>query len=560
MNHTPPPKQSTAALKRARARRLARLGGRVYALRRRGREQEMYNLICDEFAAMGGVYVKFLQGVLFSTPVMKRWHNPNRLRIFEDLDHIKLDVVQTLRDELSPEQLAQIALVQPEPFAAGSFGQVYLAQHVDGTRVVIKVLRPMIRELLKFDLRLLSIFSKRFAAKEYTNLTVNMDAALKEFRDATLSETDYVSEAKFADELYETYKNHPTMVIPRTYLELCTPRIIVQEFLDGLSGAQILRAREQGHDPRAYVRDQIGSDLTVQLQTLGVETLLGAFGMPRVQGDPHPGNIRFLPENKVGMIDFGIAAAAPRNKPAFYGILSEWHGMYGDAPNVAGMFEQFMRFFVNDLYRALKKLSTLLPQAQLSGAAHEFIGTPNPQSHDLMKEVGRIVQQIFDSTTGASDLQAILRDGRMLQAFGQMVNKNNRLGLIVRLESSEILRAAQTYISFLDALGMRLELLPKILGEAVARVEREYPDIVNQSESVVSMSQAINTVNHWLERVALKDPALFSQLLQRINAGPAGDQIARPTVAMPESAEPLDTGDIQPESMLNEAQKTNQES
>src|SRR5579859_4358709 len=114
----------TAALKRRRAHRLAKLGAKVYYLRRRGREQEMYDLICNEFLALGGVYIKFLQGVLFSTPMMKRWHSPKRQTIFENLACHELDVVGMLRTELPLPELRQIALIQPQPFAAGSFGQV----------------------------------------------------------------------------------------------------------------------------------------------------------------------------------------------------------------------------------------------------------------------------------------------------------------------------------------------------------------------------------------------------------------------------------------------------
>src|SRR5215475_315538 len=124
--------KTIAAIKRARTKRLAKLGARAYYLKRRGREQEMYNLLCNEFLALGGVYVKFMQGVMFNTPVMKRWNSPARLKIFENLDSQPLDIVSVLQHELPPEKLREIVLVQPEPFAAGSFGQVYLAQHANG--------------------------------------------------------------------------------------------------------------------------------------------------------------------------------------------------------------------------------------------------------------------------------------------------------------------------------------------------------------------------------------------------------------------------------------------
>lgn len=525
------------ALKRQRGKRLAHVGAQAYYLRRRGKEQEMYDLVCNEFVSLGGVYVKFLQGVLFNTPLMKRWHSPNRLRIFENLESESIDVISVLQQDLTPEQLQQIALVQPEPFAAGSFGQVYLGQHVNGSTVIIKVLKPMIREMLKFDLRLLTMFSKRFAAREYDDLTVNMKSAIREFRNATLSETNYIAEARFANDLYEAYKGSKSVVIPKTYMELCTEHVIVQDYLGGISGAELLRVKENGDDVVKYVREKIGSDLDTQLRSLGDELLASAFDLPRIQGDPHPGNLRFLPENKIGLIDFGISAPAPRNKGAFLGILEEWHYLYGENGSMGAMFEQFMRFFVNDLYRALKKLSNFVPggapqfgpqQIPAAPKEEETTETPTPAAipmpsfaprpqRDLMKEVGYVVQNMFDSALGTRDVQSVLNDGRMLQAFNHMVNRGNRLGLVVQLESSEVLRAAQTFISLLEALGRRSKVLPYILSDVVNYVHTKHPEIINETERSVSASQAVDTVNRWLERVAVRDPLLFRQLLGRID-------------------------------------------
>jgi len=515
-------KKHIAALKRERTKRLAKLGTRVYYLRKRGREQEMYTLLCEEFLALGGVYVKFMQGVMYNSPIIKRWHSPSRLKIFENLDTYPINIVQLLQNELSPEQLRDIALVQPEPFAAGSFGQVYRAQHANGQQIVIKVLRPMIRELLKYDLRLLSMFGKRFVSQEYTNFDVKMDAAFREFRQATLSETDYVEEARFANELYETYKDHSHIVIPKTYMDLCTSHIIVQDYVDGISGAELLRLKEEeGADPAQVVKERLGSDLDTQLMIAGVESMVGIFTLPRVPGDPHPGNVRFMTNDRIGLIDFGIYAPTPRNLGAFYSLIEEWSRVYEEDATVAGMFEQFMRYFVNDLYRALKKLGNLTPgMSNLSNTAARFLspGTDRVSSgsSDLVREIGRIVQDAFDSATGTSDLRKLVEQGQLLHAFGQIANKDNRLGLVVRFESSEVLRAAQTYIALLKALD-RNTLYPKILAQAVEVIARDYPDVVRDTDASLSASQAIAIINKWLERVAMKDPVLFSQLLRRIS-------------------------------------------
>ena len=264
-------KQSIAAIKRYRTRRLASLATRCYYLTKRHRPEEMANLLCNEFVDLGGVYIKFLQGVMLQSKIMEKWKSPNRLKIFENLESEPLDIVNILQTELSAEQLSKITLVQPEPFAAGSFGQVYYGQHVNGKPIIIKVLRPMVRELLKYDLRLLSHFAKGFFVKMYPkNMELNIDEAIKDFRTVTLRETDYKEEAEFADELYQAYKGNPKFIIPETFIDLCTSHIIVQEYVDGLSVAALVRLQDQGVDPKQYVKEQLGSDLDEQLVTLGV--------------------------------------------------------------------------------------------------------------------------------------------------------------------------------------------------------------------------------------------------------------------------------------------------
>lgn len=537
---------TVARLKRQRTKRLARLGARVYYLRKKGREQEMYDLICNEFVAMGGVYIKFLQGVLFNTPIMKRWHSPTRLHIFEKLAHEPLDIVKLLQDELRDDQLNQIALISPEPFAAGSFGQVYMGQHVNGKRIVIKVLRPMVRELLKYDLRLLSMFSKRFAAKEYTSITIRMNEAIREFRQSTLNETDYVAEAQFAHELHQAYQYNPQFLVPETYLGLCTPHLIVQDYVEGISVAELLERKEHGEDIHAYVREQLSSDLVEQMKVVGVECLAAAFSLPRVQGDPHPGNIRLLPNNRVGIIDFGIAAPAPRNKAAFFGIIEEWHRLYQRQGDMASLFEQLLRYFVNDLYRALKKLSAYMPQTpaiqqQLADAATAAGQPKSMLSNDMLKEVGRMVQNMFEGALGTRDIRTILSEGRLLTAFIQMVNKGNRFGLVVHLESSEILRAAQTYVAMIEALDVRNDVLPDLLQRTVTRVTNEHADIIHEADRIPTVSQALDTVNHWLERVATRDPVLFRQLLGLMTFARANTATAPPVPApapQPKQEEP----------------------
>ncbi len=507
--------KSIAAIKRYRTKRLARLVTRAYYLHKRSKNDQMYHEIYETFMDLGGVYVKFLQGVLLRTEAMRRWHNPDRLKIFEDLDSEPIDVVSILQRELSSEKLNQIKGIQPQPFAAGSFGQVYYGEHADGTPIIIKVLRPMVRELLKYDLKLLGMFAKRFYSSLLPNMDVNFNDAVKDFSAATLRETDYVTEAGFANELYEYYKGHPKLVIPKTYLDLCTPNIIVQQYVGGLSAAQIIKLMHQGVDPKQYVLEQIGSDLDEQLETLGFEELLGIFHLSRIQGDPHPGNIRLLPNNQVGMIDFGIAAMTPQNKAAFFGLITEWNELYRDNNRIGNLFEQFIRFFVSDLYRALKKLSSMR-------------STSNEES-DYTRHVGKIAQETFSKAVGTKDVLPMLQDVRALQIINQMVNKDNRFGLVMKLEASDMLRAAQTYMALVETMGRLNVVMPRVFSRVVDQVNKDFPGLAHQSDATMSVGQALEIVTNWLERIAERDPVLFKQLLERIRPRTIQD-IAPPKV------------------------------
>lgn len=492
---------SVAAIKRYRTAKLARLLTRLYYLHRRGKHEQVYQNVCEEFVQLGGVYVKFLQGVMLRSQVMRRWHSPERLNIFEDLESEPLDIVALLRQELPPHKLKDIAVVQPQPFAAGSFGQVYYGKHVNGQPIVVKVLRPMIRELLKYDLRLITAFTKRFFRRVSWNIDLNIDDALREFCETTLKETDYIEEARFANELYELYRGHPHLVIPKTYLELCTPHIIVQEYVPGLSVAQLVKLHEQGIDPKAYVLEHVGSDLDQQLITLGFEALNGVFNFERIQGDPHPGNIRLLSGNQVGLIDFGIHAPAPREKSALYGVLETYDGIHKGEQAVSNVIEQGLRFFASDLYRSLKKLSTIF----------------GPEGDkNFSKEVGNIAQDQFEQVTGSPMVDILGDDINVMQALNQLVNKGNRFGFVLKIEASHVLRAMQTYVTLVESLGRRAAVIPVVLDRVVKQLQIDHPELRNHNEDGVSISDAVETVSGWLERVAERDPALFQQLMSRI--------------------------------------------
>ena len=444
---------------------MAKIAARAVYLQKRGRTDEMASYICEELMSLGGIYIKFLQGVMLQSDFFKQWKSPNRYNIFENLDTEIINLPQLLQKELPPSKLAQIAQVQPQPFAAGSFGQVYYGVLRDGTPIIIKALRPLVRETLQFDLKLIGVFAKQFFIKLYDNMQLNVNTALQEFKRSSLNETDYVSEAAFANEMYEAYKNNEKFVIPKTYTDLCTPSIIVQEYIGGISAAQLIKLQEQGVDPFMYVQEALGSNLDKQLITLGHEYVYGMFDLPRVQGDPHPGNVKLLENDKVALIDFGIFAPAPKDKPSFFALIEEYSNLYNGKLDIEELFGKFLRVFADDLYKAFKRLHDMREES----------------SEDLTKTIGKLAKKAFTAHMKKSESSKVLSEPNMLKMINQVVNKQNRFGLVLTVQSSEILRAAQSYVSLVETLGREDHVLPAMFSGAVTKLKKDKPELTLRS-------------------------------------------------------------------------------
>lgn len=494
-------------LKRHRRKTLTVLVKNAYLFNRKKQRMEMNNLVCEEFTKLGGVYIKFLQGVLLQSSLMRDWQSPDRLKIFENLDSEPLDIQEVLKRELPADKLAMINGISPTPFAAGSFGQVYYATLYDGTQVIVKLLRPLVRETLAYDLKLLGLFSRAFASKLSKNVDLDVINAIDEFKRATMRETDYVEEARFGNELWEAYKDNSMFIIPKTYTELCTPNIIVQEYIGGISAAQLLRLKEQGIDPAEYLKQQLGSDINEQLKLLGTEYIRGIFLLPRVQGDPHPGNVKFLDGNRVALIDFGISAKSPREKAAFYGVMREYQRMLSGQIDIPMMLGQFLRFFVSDLYKAMKKVTSLLPE--------------NDKSNDLTRQMGLVAESNFKKEMGDDDIETALKTGSIVGTINNVINSGNRFGIIVKLDDSEMLRAAQSYITLVASFDLKGEILPEAFKNGLDYVAEQRPDYTQEGEITMSANKAMEVISKWLERVANRDPVLFKTFVTKIKSAEA---------------------------------------
>ncbi|MFA5170034.1 MAG: AarF/UbiB family protein [Sulfuriferula sp.] len=239
---------------------------------------------------------------------------------------IEADVVMLLGKPIH-EAFAQF---EREPFAAASMAQVHRAQLFDGTRVVVKLRRPGIDKKIEADLRILQHFARLVEhdmpdARRYQPVMM-----VSYFRRSLRRELDLLMEAHNMERFTTNFAGDETVHIPQVHWEYTSATMIVQEELIGVPGTDLLAVRDAGLDlPLLAAR---GADAVLRMILIH-----GYF-----HADPHPGNVIYLPGNRIGMIDFGMVgrltdyrrqqlvnmldALAHKDEDAMLQVLMDWTG------------------------------------------------------------------------------------------------------------------------------------------------------------------------------------------------------------------------------------------
>ncbi|MFA6014510.1 MAG: AarF/UbiB family protein [Gallionellaceae bacterium] len=184
--------------------------------------------------------------------------------------------------------------LQTEPCGSASIAQVHRATLLDGTEVVLKICRPGIRPKIEADLRILKhiaglIESEIPEARRYQPVQI-----VNEFGRSLRRELDLALEARAQERFRENFSRDRNIVIPRIYWEWTSPQLNVQQYINGIAGNDLAAIDAAGLDRKL-------------LATRGADAVLK---MILVDGyfhaDPHPGNVFYLTDNRLALLDFGM--------------------------------------------------------------------------------------------------------------------------------------------------------------------------------------------------------------------------------------------------------------
>ncbi|MBU4499133.1 MAG: AarF/UbiB family protein [Thiobacillus sp.] len=222
------------------------------------------------------------------------------------------------------------ASFDPIPLAAASIAQVYRATLKDGTPVVVKIRRPGIENVIKADLRILEHVARLLDSEMPDSRRYDPIHIVAQFGRSLNRELDLAKEARNIDQFARHFADEPLVKIPRVFWAFSNSRVNVQEEIIGISGVAPDTLRAAGLDPKLLAAR--GADLVLRMVLEH-----GYF-----HADPHPGNMLFLPDNRIGMIDFGMVgmlthvrrnqivdllhALTAKDEQALLQVLVDWSG------------------------------------------------------------------------------------------------------------------------------------------------------------------------------------------------------------------------------------------
>jgi ABC1 atypical kinase-like domain len=143
---------------------------------------------------------------------------------------------RTVEEELGVDNFADIfELVENEPIAAASIGQVYKAiLRENGATVALKIQRPKCEEIIALDLYILRWWSGVYnGIFRLLNRDINLQSVIDDFGELIYREIDYVAEAANAQRFNELYAGITDVFVPKIYSDFTTNKVLTMEWVDG---------------------------------------------------------------------------------------------------------------------------------------------------------------------------------------------------------------------------------------------------------------------------------------------------------------------------------------
>lgn len=264
-----------------------------------------------------------------------------------------------------------------EAIAAASIAQVHLAKLQDGTEVVLKIRRPDILARIDADLRILAHLARLIELEIPESRRYQPSQIVVQFARSLRRELNLAAEARNIERFGANFADDENVVIPKVYWEWTSEVMNVQERIVGIRGNNLAAAEAAGLDRKVLAGR--GADAVLKMILV-----YGHF-----HADPHPGNVFYLPGNRIAMVDFGmtglltherrnqivdlLVALVQKDESGLLDVLLEWTG--DTVVNEGKLAADVIEFVFNYASTQLKdvKLGDLLSELTVLMREHSLV-------------------------------------------------------------------------------------------------------------------------------------------------------------------------------------------
>lgn len=319
---------------------------------------------------LGPTYVKLGQ-VMSTRPdlVPPEWVEEFK-KLQNNVPGVEYGVIEKMLEEEFPGSVKRLfRSIQKKPLAAGSVAQVHRATLRDGTRIVLKCLRPGIKELTTTDMEILHSLAE-FIESHFKDLGYSPTEVVKEFAKVLRREVDLMHEGRSTERLAQLFEDEPDIVFPKVYWEATTHNVLAMDEIEGLVLSDLTPDKLDAEERRTLVENGARA---VFMQCL-------EFGY--FHADPHPGNLIALPGGRIAFIDCGMTGqvdsrTARQLADLVTGVVS------GDLDRVIAVAGSIVD-------AGQEKLDNRALRADVHAIVSEFQGTPLDRLN-----LGRVLQEFF---------------------------------------------------------------------------------------------------------------------------------------------------------------------
>lgn len=252
---------------------------------------------------LGPTFIKLGQIMALREDLLPRTITSELSSLLDRLPEIPFEQVKhILERDLERPMHELFRRVRKEPLGSASIAQAHLAETLQGQKVVFKVIKPGIREVITSDLKLLEAVGMllQWVLPRYQPKQI-----IEEFSSYTEKELDYHFEADNAEIFAANFDDTPGIVFPGIHHDLSTGDVLTMDFLDGLKPGS----------PESLKLSEAERERVVDLGAEAIIRMLYQDGF--FHADLHAGNLVILPGKegtdaddaqplRIGFIDLGM--------------------------------------------------------------------------------------------------------------------------------------------------------------------------------------------------------------------------------------------------------------